>query len=94
MAAPPVSQVLPSLPRGPGYGRFLSVTMAWLTLRAELRQRWRAMAGLAVLLGLVGGVVLTVLLVVPVALLLANLIAAWPGWQAARVLPAVVLRAE
>jgi len=27
--------------------RFLGVAMAWLTLRAELRQRWRAMAGLA-----------------------------------------------
>jgi ABC-type antimicrobial peptide transport system permease subunit len=37
---------------------------------------------------------LTVLLVVPVTLLLANLIAAWPGWQAARLRPAVVLRAE
>jgi ABC-type antimicrobial peptide transport system permease subunit len=37
---------------------------------------------------------LTVLLAVPVTLLLANLIAAWPGWHAARVRPAVVLRAE
>jgi ABC-type antimicrobial peptide transport system permease subunit len=33
--------------------------MAWLALRAQLRQRWRAMAGLALLLGLAGGVVLT-----------------------------------
>ncbi|HEV3295569.1 MAG TPA: FtsX-like permease family protein [Streptosporangiaceae bacterium] len=31
----------------------------WLALRAGLRVRWRAMAGLAVLLGLIGGVVLT-----------------------------------
>jgi hypothetical protein len=31
----------------------------WLALRADLRRRWRAMAGLALLLGLVGGVVLT-----------------------------------
>jgi ABC-type antimicrobial peptide transport system permease subunit len=31
----------------------------WLTLRAELRQRWRPMLGLAVLLGVIGGVVLT-----------------------------------
>ena len=31
----------------------------WLALRADLRVRWRAMAGLAVLLGLIGGVVLT-----------------------------------
>jgi ABC-type antimicrobial peptide transport system permease subunit len=36
----------------------------------------------------------TVLLVVPVTLLLANLIAAWPGWQAARLRPAAVLRTE
>jgi ABC-type lipoprotein release transport system permease subunit len=35
-----------------------------------------------------------VLLVVPVTLLLANLIAAWPGWQAARLRPAPVLRTE
>lgn len=31
----------------------------WLALRADLRVRWRVMVGLAVLLGLVGGVVLT-----------------------------------
>ena len=31
----------------------------WLTLRADLRHRWRALLGLALLLGLVGGVVLT-----------------------------------
>jgi ABC-type antimicrobial peptide transport system permease subunit len=31
----------------------------WLALRADLRMRWQAMAGLAVLLGLIGGVVLT-----------------------------------
>ena len=31
----------------------------WLALRADLRARWRAIAGLAVLLGLIGGVVLT-----------------------------------
>src|SRR5436305_1516588 len=30
----------------------------WLALRADLRVRWRAMAGLAPLLGLIGGVVL------------------------------------
>ncbi len=35
-----------------------------------------------------------VLLAVPVTLLLANLIAAWPGWTAARVRPAAALRAE
>jgi ABC-type antimicrobial peptide transport system permease subunit len=31
----------------------------WLSLRAELRLRWRPLAGLALLLGLIGGVVLT-----------------------------------
>jgi ABC-type antimicrobial peptide transport system permease subunit len=35
-----------------------------------------------------------ILLAVPVTLLAANLIAAWPGWTAARVRPAVALRAE
>jgi len=34
------------------------------------------------------------LLAIPVTLLLANLIAAGPGWGAARVRPAGVLRAE
>lgn len=31
----------------------------WLGMRAELRLRWPAMVGLALLLGLVGGVALT-----------------------------------
>ena len=93
----------------------------WLALRADLRVRWRAMAGLALLLGLIGGVVLTaaagrwawvlfagsagvapeadipvalVLAAIPVTLLLAIVIAAGPGWAAARVSPASVLRAE
>jgi ABC-type antimicrobial peptide transport system permease subunit len=35
-----------------------------------------------------------VLVAIPVTLLIANLIAAWPGWTAARLGPAVVLRAE
>jgi hypothetical protein len=35
-----------------------------------------------------------VLLAIPVTLLLANVIAAWPGWTAARLRPAAVLRAE
>jgi len=35
-----------------------------------------------------------VLLAVPVTLVLANLIAAWPGWTAARLRPALVLRTE
>jgi ABC-type antimicrobial peptide transport system permease subunit len=36
----------------------------------------------------------TVLLAIPVTLLLANIIAAWPGWTAARLRPALVLRTE
>jgi ABC-type antimicrobial peptide transport system permease subunit len=35
-----------------------------------------------------------VLLAIPVTLVLANLIAVWPGWRAARLRPAVVLRTE
>ena len=35
-----------------------------------------------------------VLLAIPVTLLLANLIAAWPGWTAARLRPAAVLHTE
>jgi ABC-type antimicrobial peptide transport system permease subunit len=35
-----------------------------------------------------------VLLAVPATLLLANVIAAWPGWAAARLRPAQVLRTE
>jgi ABC-type antimicrobial peptide transport system permease subunit len=35
-----------------------------------------------------------VLLAIPATLLLANVIAAWPGWAAARLRPAQVLRSE
>jgi ABC-type antimicrobial peptide transport system permease subunit len=35
-----------------------------------------------------------VLLAIPATLLLANVIAAWPGWAAARLRPAQVLRTE
>jgi ABC-type lipoprotein release transport system permease subunit len=113
----------------------------WLELRADLRQRWRALLSLALLLGLIGGVVLTAAagarrtdtayprllswanatqvdllpaangfpadyyaalaklpqvaqLAIPVTLLIANLSAAWPGWTAARLRPALVLRTE
>src|SRR5579863_6477243 len=31
----------------------------WLRLRADVRLRWRALVGLALLLGIIGGVVLT-----------------------------------
>jgi len=113
-----------------------------LTLRAGLRRRWRPMLGLALLLGVIGGVVLTViewqaaawvavaqpigapaglladrwagalsadaagvppvatvpvplvLAAIPVTLALTLLIVAWPGRAAARVRPAIELRAE
>jgi ABC-type lipoprotein release transport system permease subunit len=35
-----------------------------------------------------------VLLAIPATLVLANLIAVWPGWRAARLRPAAVLRTE
>src|SRR5580693_8046596 len=35
------------------------MAILWLELRADLRQRWRALLSLALLLGLIGGVVLT-----------------------------------
>jgi ABC-type antimicrobial peptide transport system permease subunit len=35
-----------------------------------------------------------VLIAIPVTLLVANLIAAWPGWTAARLRPALALRTE
>ncbi len=35
------------------------MAMVWLWLRADVRRQWRALLGLALLLGLVGGVVLT-----------------------------------
>jgi len=75
----------------------------WLALRADLRVRWRAMAGrwAWVLFAGSAGVAPTadipvalVLAAIPVTLLLAIVIAAGPGWAAARVRPASVLRAE
>jgi ABC-type lipoprotein release transport system permease subunit len=38
--------------------------------------------------------VLLVLLAIPAVLVLANLIAAGPGWKAARIRPALILRSE
>jgi ABC-type lipoprotein release transport system permease subunit len=60
-------------------------------LRAELQQRWPALLGLALLVGLAGGVVLVV--IVGTALI-ANLAAAIPAWHAARLPTAAVLRTE
>ena len=42
-----------------GSVRLQIVALAWLALRVQLRQRWRAMTWLALLLGLSCGVVLT-----------------------------------
>ena len=47
------------LPPGWGGDGMLAMTTIWLTLRADVRRRWRTLVGLAVLLGLIGGVVLT-----------------------------------
>ena len=75
---------------GDGQG---AVTAFWLVIWAEMRGRWRAMASLALLLGLVGGVVLGAAAGAR-RLLTAVLIALWPGWRAARLRPAAVLRTE
>src|SRR6516162_775004 len=37
----------------------LAMTTVWLALRADVRRRWPALLSLALLLGLIGGVVLT-----------------------------------
>ena len=64
----------------------------WLALRADLRLRWRAALGLALLLGLIGGVVLTA------AAGARRTDTAYPrllrSARAARVRPAAALRAE
>jgi ABC-type antimicrobial peptide transport system permease subunit len=58
------------------------------------RWAWAVFAGSAGVSGQADVPVLLVLLAIPVALVLANLIAAGPGWDAARVRPASVLRTE
>jgi ABC-type antimicrobial peptide transport system permease subunit len=40
-------------------GGMLAMTTVWLALRADMRRRWPALLSLALLLGLIGGVVLT-----------------------------------
>jgi ABC-type antimicrobial peptide transport system permease subunit len=46
------------LDREPGRGLNRAMGSVWLSLRADLRLRWRPLAALALLLGLIGGVVL------------------------------------
>jgi hypothetical protein len=58
------------------------------------RWLWAAFAGSVGIATSAGIPVLIVLAVIPGALLLANVLAAVPGWTAARVSPAAVLRAE
>jgi putative ABC transport system permease protein len=55
---------------------------------------WALFAGSAGVSAAADVPVLLVLLAIPVTLVLANLIAAGPGWDAARVRPAAVLRTE
>ena len=58
------------------------------------RWAWAIFGGSAGVSGVADVPVALVLAAVPVTLLLANLIAAGPGWDAARVRPAAVLRTE
>ncbi|HEY7262044.1 MAG TPA: hypothetical protein VH589_11230 [Trebonia sp.] len=58
------------------------------------RLAWAIFAGTAGVASQATVEVPLLLLAIPVTLLLANVIAAWPGRTAARLRPAVVLRAE
>jgi ABC-type antimicrobial peptide transport system permease subunit len=55
------------------------------------REAWAAFAGAAGIAPVPDIPVALILLTVPVTLLLAVLIALWPGWRAARLRPAAVL---
>jgi ABC-type antimicrobial peptide transport system permease subunit len=55
---------------------------------------WAVFAGSAGVMRHADIPVALVLLAIPVALLLANLIAAGPGWAAARIRPTLILRSE
>jgi hypothetical protein len=58
------------------------------------RQAWAAFAGAAGIARSPDVPVALVLLTIPATLLIAVLIALWPGWRAARLRPAAVLRAQ
>jgi len=58
------------------------------------RWAWQVFAGSAGVGSQADVPVALVLLVVPVTLILANLLAAVPGWTAARIRPALILRSE
>jgi MacB-like periplasmic core domain len=58
------------------------------------RQAWALFAGSAGVAGTADVPLPIVLLVIPVTLLLASLLAAGPGWAAARIRPALILHAE
>jgi hypothetical protein len=60
------------------------IIAAWT--RLEYQRRWRSLAAPVLLVALV--------LIAPLALLAANLLAAWPGQRAARLRSAQILRAE
>ena len=58
------------------------------------RWAWALFAGMVGVAGTAEVPLPIVLLVIPVTLLLASLLAAGPGWAAARISPAAALRAE
>ena len=58
------------------------------------RQAWAAFARAAGIAAAPDVPLPLILLMIPATLLIAALLAAWPGWQAARLRPAAVLRAE
>jgi ABC-type lipoprotein release transport system permease subunit len=58
------------------------------------RQAWGQFAGSAGVAGQADVPVALILLAIPATLVLADIIAAGPGWAAARIRPALILRSE